>query len=128
PRRLTGGRAGVLRPERGRRVGVARIPEHPADAAGFGRGPDLGLDLAHPEEAMVERIVPEVLEPRAHAHDRLGRALADQTDTLVHDLVWVRDGVAEAGNAEMVPGRVDHRAEVVDVRRHLLDPLADVGV
>ena len=120
--------APVLRQERLGRVVVARVPEHEAHAAAVGRPLDLGPDLARAEDAPVERIVAEVLEPRPHLHRGVLGALADQAHALADDLVGVHHGVAEAGNAEVIAGRVDHGTDVVEVRRQLFHALADVGV
>ena len=56
--------------ERGRRVVVTRVPQHPAGAARLLGAPDLGRDLGHAEDAPVERVVLEVLQPRPHLHRR----------------------------------------------------------
>src|SRR5439155_1512350 len=110
------------------RVVVTRVPEHPAAAAPLVGPADLVADLRHAEDPPVERVVPEVLQPGAHAGRRVRRALADQPHALAHDRVGVLDRVAEAGDADVVAGGIDHRADVVEVRRQLLDALADVRV
>src|SRR5438445_61798 len=121
-------REAPLRLERGTGVIVARVPEHPAGAAGLVGAPHLGLHLTHAEHAPVEGVIPEVLEPRPYPRDRVARALPDEPDALAPDLVRVGDRVPEARDAQVVARRVDHGADVVEARRQLLDPLPDVGV
>src|SRR5205823_12582546 len=65
-------------PQRPARVVVTRVPEHPAAAAPLVGPADLVADLRYAEDPPVERVVPEVLQPGAHAGRRVRRALADQ--------------------------------------------------
>src|SRR5687768_15845481 len=118
----------ALRAERRARVAVARVPEHPAGAAALVGAADLVADLGHAEDPAVEGVVAEILQPRPHLHLRVRRPLLDEPHALAHDLERVPHRVAEPRDADVVAGGIDHRADVVEVWRQLLDPLADVGV
>src|SRR5262249_27580892 len=65
---------------------------------------------------------------RPHAHTVDGGAALDILHALVDHFVRVLDGVPEPRDAHVIAGGIDHRTEVVEVRRQLLDALADVGV
>src|SRR5262249_21444178 len=101
---------------------------HPAPPAAPVGAADLSPDLGDPEDPLVERIVLEVLQPRPDLDGETSRALPNQLDALVDDLVRVQDRIPEPGNPDVVARRVHHRADVIEVRRQLFDTLSDIGI
>jgi hypothetical protein len=56
------------------------------------------------------------------------RAGAHTPDGFEDDLVRMRDGIRVSGDTAVVARGARNRAQVVDERREILDPLADIGV
>src|SRR6185369_16621597 len=106
------------------RVRVAGIPQHPSiRAERLGRR-DLGSDLVATEGPTVERVIPERLKPWPEAGRGQPAPLPRLLEREEYDLVRVSHGIAIARNAELERRRVEHRRDVVEQRREVLDALA----
>ena len=111
-----------------RRIGVPCVPQHPSVGAEIFRRFNLRANFLPCEWPVVKSVVLERLEPGPEARRGQPGAFLCALQGETHNLVRVLHGVAVAGNSEMITRGIEHRRGEVELRRQLLELLADIRV
>src|SRR5208282_2297807 len=110
------------------RIGIARVPKHPAVGAKLVGRLNLRSYFRRSERAMIESVVAKRLQPRPKAIGRKTGPLASSLEAEKDNFVRMIQRHGRRGNSVAERGRIEHRAYVIDRRRNVFELLADVGV